>query len=173
MTNAEKLWNAFVSVSTVLPSDDLENFGRALYFGTAFKSLGKGARKTVEALAFKIGPTTNASQVYFSLAEQSWGYSDLNQIAEGLDKRVILRELSHGNQNRIAIAASKITWPAAPVTPKPVLSPLTKQPRDPFASDPPENASDNKRVASPAPILGLVAFLSVMGISLLMKKGGI
>jgi len=179
MNNADKLWNAFVAVAKVLPEDDLESFGRALYFGTAFKSLNKGALKVAQGLALKIGTSTTAQQVYAALAVQSWGYSDLNQIAEGLDKHVTLRELSGSNQDRIVTASTKIAWPVvAPrvsVSPSPTvrvpLSPLTKTPRDPFALDPSEKTTTDERVASPAPILGLVAFLAVIGISLVIRRG--
>jgi hypothetical protein len=177
MNNADKLWNAFVAVAKVLPEDDLESFGRALYFGTAFKSLNKGALKVAHGLALKIGAPTTAQQVYFALAVQSWGYGDLKQIAEGLNKHVTLRELSDGNQDRIVTASNKIAWPITligppvpPVAPVP-LSPLTKTPRDPFALDPSEKTTTDERVASPAPILGLVAFLAVIGISLVIRRG--
>lgn len=174
MSNADKLWDSFVAVAKVLP-DDLESFGRALYFGTAFKSLNKEALKVAQGIALKIGAPTTAYQVYVALATQSWDYSDLKQIAEGLDNHVKLQQLSRSNQERIATAASNIPWPVilpGPAMPPRVpLSPLTKTPRDPFASDPSEKSTTDERVASPAPILGLVAFLALMGIALVIKKG--
>lgn len=175
MSNADKLWNAFVATAKVLPESDLENFGRALYFGTAFKSLGRGALKSAHSIALIIGATP--AQVYVALATQSWGYSDLKEIADGLEKPLKFHELSKSNQRRIIIASDNIPWPVilpGPAMPPRVpLSPLTKVPRDPFASNPSEKSTTDERVASPAPILGLVAFLSMIGISLLMKKGGI
>ena len=122
MRPGQKLWSIFVEVAKVLTEQDLENFGRALFFGTKYNNLGRGARRTVAALALKIGDTTSPARVYVALASEAWGYGDLKQIAKGLEEGWLFRQLSTRNQNRILKAGSIIVWPGpVPVGPPPAI----------------------------------------------------
>lgn len=162
MKPGDKLWQTFVAVGKVLSEDDLKNFGKALFLGTGFKNLGKGARRTVEAMAVKI-PTSSPAQIYVAVASQSWGYGDLKQIGEAISEGWIFRQLSQSNRDRIDRAASEIEWPAE--KPRPGLAPSPypeKKPQivDPFKDDKKQEPEGRALAAGAA--LALILFIGVM-----------
>lgn len=154
MKPGEKLWKAFVDVGKVLKDDDLENFGRALFFGTSFKNLGSGAKRTIQAMAVKI-PTSTPAQIYVAIASQSWGLGDLKQIATAVTDHWLFRQLSDGNRARIDRAAAEIDWPSAqpPVRVEPLHPPASEKPRpdlrlvDPFEDDEKVEQKSSKALA--------------------------
>lgn len=163
MKPGDKLWRTFVAVGKVLSKDDLKNFGKALFLGTGFKNLGKGARRTVEAMAVKI-PTSSPAQIYVAVASQSWGYGDLRQIGEAISEGWIFRQLSQSNRDRIDRAASEIEWPAE--GPRPGLAPSPypeEKPKlvDPFESGEKKKEPESRAVAAGA-ALALILLVGVM-----------
>ena len=167
MNQGDKLWKIFQVVWKVLKGPDLKDFGKALFFGTSFNKLGKGASRTVQALTLRIGGTATPAQVYIALASQAWGYGALKELGKAAHEKRIFRELSTGNQERLLKAAAVITWPTEASIPIKVKILYPKKPKvkpELETADPFESRKNGSAGAGMLVVVSTVAALMLVGL---------